>query len=174
MRNPTVVPIDILEKFHFTFLIRHPRNSVPSYFRCTIPPLNEITGFYDFMPSESGYSELRSLFEYLRSLSQVGPRVATRKDNTNVGKTNASLPKGAHSHPNAIEICVIDADDLLDNPAGVVEAYCNSVGLCYDPSMLKWDTAEDHAQAIEAFEKWMGFHEDAINSTEFRPRIQVC
>merc|ERR1712000_754518 len=37
--NPTNVPLDILRKFNFTFLIRHPRRSVPSYWRCTIPPL---------------------------------------------------------------------------------------------------------------------------------------
>src|ERR1700709_808953 len=41
--NPTVVPRDILAKFHFTFLIRHPRSSIPSYWRCTIPPLDKVT-----------------------------------------------------------------------------------------------------------------------------------
>ena len=133
-----------------------------------------MTGFYSFMPSESGYSELRSLFDYLRSVGQVGPRVATREEKSTANETNASLPNGTHGDLSAVEICVIDADDLLDNPAGIVEAYCNSVGLDYNPDMLKWDTAEDHAQAVKAFEKWRGFHEDAINSTELRPRIQVC
>ncbi|KAG9900317.1 NAD(P)-binding protein, partial [Aureobasidium melanogenum] len=33
-----------------------------------------------------------------------------------------------------------------------------------------WDNEEDHTQAKEAFEKWKGFHEDAINSTELKPR----
>jgi hypothetical protein len=36
--------------------------------------------------------------------------------------------------------------------------------------MLNWDTEEDHQRAKAAFEKWRGFHEDAINSTSLRPR----
>lgn len=50
--NPTVLPTDLLAKFHFTFLIRHPRRAIPSYYRCTVPPLDKQTGFYHFMVSE--------------------------------------------------------------------------------------------------------------------------
>lgn len=73
--NPTILPTEILEGFHFAFLIRHPRYSVPSYFRCTVPPLDEKTGFYEFLPHEAGYRELRILFDYLRSVGQVGPKI---------------------------------------------------------------------------------------------------
>ena len=34
---------------------------------------------------------------------------------------------------------VIDADDLLDNPEGVVRAYWREVGLEYTPEMLNWE-----------------------------------
>lgn len=153
--NPTVIPAEILKQFHFTFLIRHPRYSIPSYWRCTVPPLNKVTGFYDFMPSEAGYDELRRLFEFLRKEKQIGPAVA--------GKY-AELKDGE------ISITVIDADDLLDNPSGIIEAYCKEVGIDYSPDMLNWDNEDDHRIAKAAFEKWRGFHEDAIDSVSLKPR----
>ena len=39
--------------------------------------------------------------------------------------------------------------------------------------MLEWDTTEDHAFAKEKFEKWKGFHEDAINSSGLHAREHV-
>lgn len=153
--NPTVVPEAILKLFHFTFLIRHPRHSIPSYWRCTIPPLDSVTGFYDFMPSEAGYDELRRVFDFLKAKKQVGPTVA-----------------GEHGvlDPGEVSITVIDADDLLDDPDGIISAYCKEVGIDYSPQMLNWDTEKDHQRAKDAFEKWKGFHDDAINSTSLKPR----
>jgi hypothetical protein len=153
--NPTVVPAEILKQFHFTFLIRHPRHSIPSYYRCTVPPLDKITGFYDFMPSEAGYDELRRVFDFLVEDKQVGP--------TRAGE-HGDLKDGE------VSITVIDADDLLDDPEGIVSAYCKEVGINYNPEMLNWDTEEDHQRAKDAFEKWNGFHNDAINSTSLKPR----
>ena len=167
--NPTVVPNAVLETFHFTFLIRHPRSSIPSFFRCTIPPLDSMTGFYDFMPSEAGYDELRRVFDYVRSVGQVGPSIAGKEPN-GTGMNSEIVTNG---HSGKVDICVVDADDLLDNPGGIIEAYCKSVGLEYDPKMLNWDSEEDHNQAKEAFEKWKGFHEDAMDSVELRPRLHV-
>ncbi|KAL8962459.1 MAG: hypothetical protein Q9193_001140 [Seirophora villosa] len=154
--NPTVIPRDVLGKFHFTFLIRHPRSSIPSFYRCTIPPLDEVTGFYDFMPSEAGYAELRRVFDYLLSEGQVGPKIAGQ------GESNGHVLSNGFTQQ--VEVCVIDADDLLDNPTGTVEAYCKSVGLDYDAKMLKWDTEEEQQQAKDAFEKWV------MNSKELKPR----
>ena len=178
--NPTVIPQAILEGFHFTFLIRHPRYSVPSYYRCTVPPLDKVTGFFEYMPSEAGYDELRRFFDYLRSIDQVGPRIATggnaekRTDGKEItnGITNG-VTNGDHGIAAGVEICVVDADDLLDNPTGIVEAFCHSVGIHYDQEMLTWDTEKDHQQAKDAFEKWTGFHEDAIDSKDLKPRLHV-
>ncbi|KAF4637898.1 hypothetical protein G7Y89_g174 [Cudoniella acicularis] len=153
--NPTVVPAEILKQFHFTFLIRHPRHSIPSYYRCTIPPLNKTTGFYDFMPSEAGYDELRRVFDFLVNEKQVGPSLAGQ---------HGELLDGE------VSITVIDADDLLDDPEAIILAYCKEVGIKYDPKMLIWEYEEDHNRAKEAFEKWRGFHDDAINSTSLKPR----
>jgi hypothetical protein len=153
--NPTVVPAEILKQFHFTFLIRHPRHSIPSYWRCTIPPLDNVTGFYDFMPSEAGYDELRRVFDFLRKENQVGP---------------ASAGKHGELTNGEVSITVIDADDLLDNPADIIEAYCKEVGIDYTPDMLNWDSEDAHQYAKAAFEKWPGFHDDAIKSTSLKPR----
>ncbi|KAF2715416.1 hypothetical protein K504DRAFT_457583 [Pleomassaria siparia CBS 279.74] len=160
--NPTIVPAELLKNFHFAFLIRHPRNSIPSYYRCTIPPLDEMTGFYNFRPDEAGYDELRRLFDYLRAEGQVGPKIA--------GQGSETSSNGVNGHSSDVEICVIDADDLLDNPSGIMEAFCKSTGVDYEPEMLVWDNEEDHRIAKEAFEKWKGFHEDAIKSTELKAR----
>lgn len=167
--NPTVVPKEILDQFHFTFLIRHPRYSVPSYYRCTVPPLDRLTGFYEFMPSEAGYDEVRRVFEYLCSVGHIGPKISTHGSNGAQANGNGVI----NCHSNNIDICVVDADDLLDNPKGTIKAYCNSVGIKYDPEMLNWNSEEDQKQAKAAFEKWPGFHEDAMNSCDLKPRLHV-
>lgn len=117
------------------------------------------------MPSEAGYSELRRFFDYLRSTGQIGPRVA--------GQSEYATPNTGTSKDSGLEICVVDADDLLDNPAGIIRAYCKTVGLDYHESMLEWNSEKDHQQARDAFEKWTGFHEDAISSNDLKPRRHV-
>jgi len=190
--NPTVVPEALLRQFHFTFLIRHPRSSIPSYYRCTIPPLDEITGFYNFRPDEAGYLELRKMFDFLKGCKQVGPGICRTDSSCQIAEkqTNGAHANGTNgingangtngtngtngvSHHEEVDICVIDADDMLDNPAGMIEAYCDSVRIPFEPDMLVWDNEEDHKRAKEAFEKWRGFHEDAIESTELKKREHV-
>jgi hypothetical protein len=163
--NPTVIPRALLANFHFAFLIRHPKHSIPSYYRCTIPPLDKVTGFYNFRPDEAGYLELRALFDYLREENLIGPRI--------VGRSGESNGANGHGFDSGIEITLIDADDLLDNPSGMIEAFCKSTGIKYEPEMLKWDNEECQEYAKKQFEKWKGFHDDAINSTELRERTHV-
>ena len=160
-RNPTVVPREILEQFHFTFLIRHPRNSIPSFLRCCVPPLLERTQFHSFMPSEAGYTELKALFDYCKDTGMVGPAVC--------GHDNS----GVNAAPGQPQICVIDADDLLDDPEGILRQYCDSIGLEFSKEMLTWDSEESHQFAREQFEKWDGWHDDAIGSKDLKPRQHV-
>lgn len=159
--NPTIVPRELLEKFHFTFLIRDPHSSVPSYYRCCIPPLDKMTGFYEFYPSEAGYNELRRFFDYARESGLVGNQIAGDSH----GNVNGDAGKP--------DICMIDADDLLDDPEGVLRVYCKSVGLEFTHDMLNWDNEEDQERARVAFQKWKGFHEDAIDSKDLKPRTHV-
>ncbi|CAK7274650.1 hypothetical protein SEPCBS57363_006272 [Sporothrix epigloea] len=141
--NPTTLPLSALRKFQFTFLIRHPRRSIPSYYRCTVPPLVESTRFNEFMPCEAGYAELRQLFDYLRKQGIVDSN----------------------------EITIIDADDLLDRPAAGVEAFCKAVGLDFRPEMLQWGGDSASQQHVsKAFEKWTGWHNDALASTGLQAR----
>lgn len=109
------------------------------------------------MPSEAGYDELRRVFDFLRQQKQVGPSVAGQYDSLKDGE---------------VSITVVDADDLLDNPEGIIKAYCKEVGIEYNSSMLNWDTEEAHQKAKDAFEKWKGFHNDAIDSTSLKPRSE--
>lgn len=166
--NPTVVPPSLLREFHFTFLIRHPRRAIPSYYRCTIPPLSAKTGFHNFMPNEAGYDELRRLFDFLIQEGIITPPQQSQQPNgTTNGHTNG------HTNGNGgIKVTVIDADDLLDKPAEVVRAFCEDVGIDYHDGMLKWGDEEGQRLAVAAFEKWNGFHDDAIGSTELRARVQ--
>lgn len=175
--NPTVMPKEIMERFHFAFLIRDPHYAVPSYYRCTIPPLDDMTGFYEYYPSEAGYDELRRTFEYLRRCRLVGPNLATREGEV-VDEVDGVLQpvKGRTkntAYDSGVDICVVDADEMLHNPGPTMEAFCKSVGIEYDPSMLNWDTEEDHRFACEAFEKWNGFHNDVIDSKALNPKPVV-
>lgn len=165
-KNPTIVPKSLLEHFHFTFLIRDPHSSIPSYYRCTVPPLEEMTGFHDFYPSEAGYDELRLMFEFLQDEGIVGPHHVTGWNNSANNLHSNGVNKGK-------EICVVDADDLLDDPYGILETYCKSVGFPFTPEMLSWDNDEDQTYAKAVFAKWKGFHEDVIDSTGLAPRVHV-
>ncbi|MCJ1400656.1 hypothetical protein MMC11_003864 [Xylographa trunciseda] len=95
-----------------------------------------------FLTSEIGYREMRLLLDYLY------------EDETQRKK----------------QVCLVDADDLLDDPAGIVKAYCARVSLPFSEDMLKWDSEEDQARAKKAFAKYYGYHEDAIESTGLKPR----
>ncbi|POR39136.1 Uncharacterized protein TPAR_00664 [Tolypocladium paradoxum] len=142
--NPTVLPLDVLRRFHFTFLIRHPRRSIPSFYRCIIPPLNDITGWTTFMPSEAGYEELVRLFDFL-----LKEKIVDRD-----------------------RLTVVDADDLLDNPEETIRQYCDRTGIDFDPGMLVWDQADqDHAAKL--FAKWDGFHNDVLDSSRLNARTHA-
>ncbi|KAL8652099.1 MAG: hypothetical protein Q9226_004403 [Calogaya cf. arnoldii] len=60
---------------------------------------------------------------------------------------------------------LIDADDLLAQPQNVLHHVCTHLEIPYDESMLEWRSDEDHAFAAGLFEKFAGYHEDALNST---------
>lgn len=145
--NPTNVPIDVLKKFQFTFLIRHPRRSIPSYHRCTLPPLREVTGWDYFSANEAGYVELVRLFDFLLKEGIVD------KDN----------------------LTVLDADDMLDNPEGAIRAFCERTDIDFTPEMLKWNDA-DRDYATVKFAKWNGWHNDALKAYALNKRThaQVC
>lgn len=148
--NPSVLPFAILQRFQWTFLIRHPQHSIPSLFRLSSTPAKrEATGWRYFLPSEAGYYELRCIYDYLMRQGVI----------SNLGSANGN---GAQQHEP--RPCLIDADDLLQHPEKTVKAYCRHIGLDYQPTMLQWDSKEDVDQAAQVFATWTAFHQDAIDS----------
>lgn len=125
-----------------------------------------MTGFYEFYPNEAGYDELRRFFDYTREVGLVGTKLAGQEN----GDAGGAAVNGGAKVP---ETCVIDADDLLDDPAGILRTYCKSIDLDFTTDMLNWNNEEDQERAKTAFEKWKGFHEDAIDSTDLKPRTHV-
>ena len=142
--NPTVLPNATLGAFQWVFLIRHPRRAIPSLYRCMSPPLCTVTGFTGLLRSDLGIEPLRELFDYVVS-SGIVPRE---------------------------EIIVLDADALLDRPKETIEELCRRVNIEFDEQrMLEW-TDEDREYAERAFEKWRGWHDDALESNSLRPRTK--
>jgi hypothetical protein len=142
-RNPTVIPRELLSKFSFAFLIRNPRQSIPSLYQCSIPPKSFTTGWHGFKSSDAGYKELRRLFDYLICIKQIGP-----------GSGN--------------KICIVDAEDLLAHPEETVERFCSSVGVTFDRGSLQWGTEKDQQRAKDLFKNWAPFHDVALQSTSLK------
>lgn len=140
-----MLPTSILQTFQFVFLIRKPSSAIPSLYRCFIPPLSDLTDERMLDPTELGYRELRILFEYLYP--------------------PASSPRSSEDDTPLL----IDADDLLADPDRVISALCKRLRVPYSSSMLSWPSAEDHAYAKALFDKYVGYHEDALNSSGLRP-----
>ena len=145
--NPTALPFEVLKTYRWTFIISHPCSSVLSLYRLTMPASREATGWHYYLLQEAGYRELRILFDYLLSHKLINPN----------------------------HICLIDADDLITQPAKVTERYCKYIGIDYRPEMLRWDTEEDktHADEIFASPMWIAFHREAIESTGFNARKDI-
>ncbi|GAA99212.1 uncharacterized protein L969DRAFT_86421 [Mixia osmundae IAM 14324] len=58
------------------------------------------------------------------------------------------------------EPLVIDSADLIRNPNPIMERYCEHVGVPFSLDMLEWQSGQQ-----EHFKKWVGFHDDAEQST---------
>jgi hypothetical protein len=154
-----MLPRHELAHFRFTFLIRHPRLSVPSYYHLSLPPHCSHSKVRNFNSNDLGYSELRRLFDYLRSEELIGPGIAV----ADPGWKGSSQVMGIHGS----DICVVDAEDLLSRPDVVIEAYCQVTGIVYEPEMLHWESSRDQERAKEIIIRWgvdIYFHKAALES----------
>lgn len=69
---------------------------------------------------------------------------------------------------------IIDADELVANPAGVLEAFCQAMGLPWEPDrMMHWEPADQ--ETVDYFnQSWKGWHDHALASTGWeRPSTAV-
>ena len=87
-----------LSQFRHSFIIRHPRHALPSYFYV----------WPDVSFFETGYQGLANLFH----------KVAVQNDEPPV---------------------LIEADELVRDPAGIVEKYCRRMHTPFKPDSLTWE-----------------------------------
>jgi hypothetical protein len=87
---------------------------------------NEKTGYTHFDPAEAGYAAMAALLEHLDAVPECPPPV------------------------------ILDADDLLEDPDGLMAAYCAACGLPYDSSMLSWAPGP----VPELASPWKGWTDD--------------
>ncbi len=139
----------IPEGYQHTFLIRHPMKVIPSYKKLLIKAskLNRHEIKLDELPEDAiprGYF-FKESYDLLQYVKK-------------------------HFEPNPI---VMDADDLLMNPSGMLKAYCSATGIPYSDDLLQWESGDAVAQT------WMipkmmlkvnhivNFYEGAFASTQF-------
>lgn len=60
---------------------------------------------------------------------------------------------------------VVDAGDLMADPAGTLAAWCRRHDLGFDASTLQWQPG-----AVPQWTRWLEFHTNAIESTGFSAR----
>ena len=63
---------------------------------------------------------------------------------------------------------IVDADDLEDDPAGLMESYCNSLGIKFLPHSLSWSP-----ESSEKWKIWEGWHRDAAQSSGIVKNLEV-
>lgn len=99
---------------------------------------NATTGYTHFDKAEAGYTAMRDILDHVEQ------------------------------QPDAPPCVIIDADDLLEDPEGVMSAYCAAVGLPFRPSMLSWQPGP--VKELES--PWSGWTDDVINSCGITPKAK--
>lgn len=57
---------------------------------------------------------------------------------------------------------IVDADDLLEDPEGIMRAYCEGIGVRFDKKILEWEPGP-----VPDWDVWAGWHENALKSSGF-------
>lgn len=63
---------------------------------------------------------------------------------------------------------VIDADDLEDNPDGIMEAYCDALEISFKPESLTWEAG--HKKEWDSWKEW---HVDASKSIGIQKNMET-
>ena len=146
----------IPQGFRHTFLIRHPAKIVMS--------------FYKFMNKHSAATKVdQTSQEPPKLLEQVNSNF----NQPHIRKSYELLQYVKENHePNPI---VIDADDFLEDPERMLEAYCKAVGIPYSPDLLTWEAGDEVMNKKWMISKQMiltspafGAHEGTFKSTGFQ------
>ena len=97
---------------------------------------NEKTGYTHFDRAEAGYTAMRDILAHVEQ------------------------------QPGCPPVVIIDADDMLEDPEGIVSAYCEAVGLPFKPSMLSWTPGP--CKELES--PWTGWTDDVLASSGITKR----
>jgi len=62
------------------------------------------------------------------------------------------------------DVAVVDAMTFSENPAGVLAAYCEHLGVPFRSGSLSWESGD-----VSGWENWEGWHEEAERSTGIEP-----
>ena len=62
---------------------------------------------------------------------------------------------------------MLDSDDLLEDPRGIVETYCNALDIPYVESALRWDPGK--RDEVSWYDKG-SWHENLANSDGLKPQ----
>ncbi|UCD78885.1 MAG: hypothetical protein JSW26_26370 [Desulfobacterales bacterium] len=63
---------------------------------------------------------------------------------------------------------VVDADDLAENPQGIVASYCRKLGIEFIPAALNWQP-----ELPSQWKMWRNWHRDAAGSTGIRKNLKI-
>ena len=73
----------------------------------------------------------------------------------------------SHLDPSPV---VVDADDLIDNPEGVMQSYCEALGLVYQENMTKWPPGPVPGFDYQSSSCSLAWYEVLFKSSGFLPR----
>ncbi|XP_038046491.1 branched-chain-amino-acid aminotransferase-like protein 1 [Patiria miniata] len=136
--------------FRHLFLIRHPLRVFPSWKKIYLQMTDMSPEDFhlddlppNLFPKGFGYREMNELFEHVM--------------------------KEEHDQ----EAIIVDADDLLQDPKGILSALFKDIGLPFDETVLHWeagDAVSEQWTIPRAFlqgNKLVGFYQNALDSTCF-------
>ena len=126
-----------------SFIIRHPQRAIVSLYNKSCVD-NGGTGYRYFDPAEAGFVAMWSLLVHIEE---------------------TATPGGQAPPP------IIDADDLLEDPEGVLGAYCAALGLAFESSMLHWGDKPVPSQLRNS--AWSGWTEAVCSSPGVVPRMRA-
>ena len=101
---------------------------------------NEKTGYTHFDATEAGFTAMWKLMQHLEAQDDLPP------------------------------VVIVDADDLLEDPEGIMTAYCDALGLPFNPSMLSWQPGPEHCPELAS--PFQGWTDDVQNSSGIQKRAK--
>ncbi|XP_038078414.1 uncharacterized protein LOC119745852 [Patiria miniata] len=148
------------EGYRHVFLLRHPSKVFPSWKKLTYGVLNMM---------ESSIELPASVDEFV--FDQQPPHLLPPGKSF---KEAYDLYQYVKEKKLDVDPVIIDADDLIQNPEGIVSAMCAKLGIPYTESLLTWDKGTDVVDSwtVGIMFKNVIQHSDAFknfrNSTSFR------